>query len=60
LSKNSRFYEDRAALRWDCLPIKGAVYHLGTEMNGMVSDTWKVMIDDEMISNGVSWSPASR
>ena len=45
-----RFYEDRDALRWDCLPITGVIYNLGRDINGMVGDTWKVMIDDETLA----------
>jgi hypothetical protein len=45
--RRSRFYEDRDSLRWDCLPIKGVTYRIGSDMNGMVGDAWKVMIDDE-------------
>ena len=46
----ARFYEDRDSLRWDCLPIKGVIYRLGSDMNGMVGDAWKVMVDDETLA----------
>ena len=45
-----RFYGDRDSLRWDCLPIKGVIYRLGSDMNGMVGDAWKVMVDDETLA----------